>query len=103
MFFFTFIQSDILYADIQYNDKLLLQQQFEWNNSLIQDEADNLWYTVFITPRNICSGYLLASPPWGDSNKYPLHIFLGANEGKKAFYHLSYWYMLGFFVAADSF
>ena len=36
----------------------------------------------------------------GDSNKYPQNMFLGVNKGKKAFYHLSYWYMLGFFIVA---
>ena len=27
------------------------------------------------TSNNICFGYLLESPQWGDSNKYPKHIF----------------------------
>ena len=33
--------------------------------------------TVLNTSRNICCGYLLESPRWGDSNKYPQHTFLG--------------------------
>ena len=33
--------------------------------------------TPVITPRNICSGYLLESPCRGDSNKYQQHLFLG--------------------------
>ena len=49
--------------------------------------------TLFNTARNICCGYLLESPHQGDSNKYPQHMFLGVNKGKKAFYHLSYWYV----------
>ena len=59
--------------------------------------------TVFNTPRNICCSYLLESPRRGESYKYPQHMFLGVNKGKKAFYHLSHWYMLGFFIAANSF
>ena len=39
----------------------------------------------------------------GDSNKYPQHMFLGVNKGKKSFYHLSYWYILGFFLVAEVF
>ena len=30
---------------------------------------------VFIISRNICFGYLLESPHWGDSSKYPKHMF----------------------------
>ena len=30
---------------------------------------------VFIIPRNMCFEYLLESPQWGDSNKYPKHMF----------------------------
>ena len=59
--------------------------------------------TVFNTPRNIFCGYLSESPRWGDSNKYPQHMFLEVNKGKKAFYHLSYWCMLGFILAVIHF
>ena len=38
--------------------------------------------TVFNTSRNICCGYLLESPRWGDSNKYPQHMFHGVNKGR---------------------
>ena len=40
-------------------------------------EADpKLWKNiVFNTLKNIWFGYLLESPHWGDSNKYPKHIF----------------------------
>ena len=30
-----------LYTNIQYNDKILLERQFEWNDSLAQDGTDN--------------------------------------------------------------
>ena len=43
------------------------------------------------------------SPRQGDFNKYPQHMFLGVNKEKKTFYHLSYWYMFGFFIVANSF
>ena len=58
--------------------------------------------TVFNTPRDICCWYLLKLPRWGDSNRYPQHMFLGVNKGKKLFYHLSYWHMLEFFITANS-
>ena len=38
-----------------------------------------------------------------DSNNYPQQTFIGVNKGRKAFYHLSYWYMLGFLITANSF
>ena len=31
---------------------------------------------IFISSQNICFGYLLESPHWGDSNKYPKHMLL---------------------------
>ena len=31
--------------------------------------------------QNLCFGYLLELPHWGDSNKYPKHVLLG-NENK---------------------
>ena len=34
----------------------------------------SLFFPLF-TSRNICFGYLLESPHWGDSNKYPQHMF----------------------------
>ena len=46
---------------------------------------------------------LLESPQRGDSNKYLQHMFLGVKKGKKAFYHISCHYMLGFFIVANSF
>ena len=58
--------------------------------------------TVFNAPRNICCGYLLELPHQGLYNKYPQHMFLAVNKGKKTFYNLSYWYMLGFFIVANS-
>ena len=48
-------------------------------------------------------GYVLVTPRWGDSNKYPQHMFLGVNKGEKVFYHLSYGDMLEFFITANSF
>ena len=30
---------------------------------------------LFFRSQNICFGYLLESPQWGDSNKYPKHMF----------------------------
>ena len=37
----------------------------------------NSFLSLF-TPRNICCGYMLESPPLrGDSNIYPQHMFLG--------------------------
>ena len=36
------------------------------------------FFPLFIQKKkNICCGYLLESPPRGDSNKYPQHMFLG--------------------------
>ena len=32
------------------------------------------WIFVRIASFNICFGYLLESPQWGDSNKYPKHM-----------------------------
>ena len=32
----------------------------------------------------------------------PQHMFFGVNKGKKAFYHLSFWYRWGLFIAANS-
>ena len=34
------------------------------------------FFFPLFTPRNICCGYLLELPHWGDSNKYPQHMFL---------------------------
>ena len=38
---------------------------------------DKKAFFPLFTSRNICCGYLLESPHWGDSNKYPQHTFLG--------------------------
>ena len=62
----------------------------EWFLSSRWGRKLEIFNTVFNTRRNICCGYLLESPPWGDSDKYPQNMFLGVNKGKKAFYHLSY-------------
>ena len=43
---------------------------------------------AYNTPRNICCGCLLELPHWGDSNKYPQHMFLGVIKKKQAFYLL---------------
>ena len=41
------------------------------------------------TANNICFGYLLESPQWGDSNKYPKHNELWGNKNKtKPFLHI---------------
>ena len=41
--------------------------------------GDNKWEIMqehcIGTSSNICFGYLLESPHWGDSNKYPKHMF----------------------------
>ena len=37
-------------------------------------KKDLVLYLVF--SQNICFGYLLESPQWGDSNKYPKHLLL---------------------------
>ena len=34
-------------------------------------------FSSLFTPRNVCCGYLLESPRWGDSNKSPQRMFLG--------------------------
>ena len=38
---------------------------------------DKKVFFPWFTPRNIYCGCLLESPHWGDSNKYPQHMFLG--------------------------
>ena len=66
----------------------LLEQHFEWKESLAQGETDywrNLNNIVFNIPRNICRGYLLESPCWGYSNKYLQHRFLRVNKERKGF------------------
>ena len=56
------------------------------------------------TPRNICCGYLLEVPRWGNSNKYPEQMFSEQRRKKKRTLHyLSYCFMLGFFRAANPF
>ena len=41
------------------------------------------------TSSNICFGYLLESPHWGDSNKYPKHNVLWGNKNKtRPFLHI---------------
>ena len=50
-------------------------------------------FSFLFTLRNICCGYLIESPLRGDSNKYPLHMFLGIlntilfNFSNNPFYH----------------
>ena len=56
----------------------------------------------FNIPRNICPGYLLELPCRGDSNECPQHMSLRVNNERKGSYHLSY-YILGFFIEANSF
>ena len=90
-----------LSTNIQYNDKLVIMTVWmEWNIGSIWDGLfEVLKKIVFSTPRNICCGYLLESPRWGNSNKYPQHMFLGVIKKKKG----PLLPMLGFFIAANSF
>ena len=56
------------------------------------------------TLRNICCVYLLELPRRGDSNKYSRHMFHGVIKKKKeAEYNLSYYSLLEFFMAANSY
>ena len=42
------------------------------------------------TSSNICFGYLLESPLWGDSNKYPKHRFWGEIRIKQGLCYISF-------------
>ena len=39
------------------------------------------------TSSNICFGYLLELPHWGDSNKYPKHVLCGNKNKTRSFLH----------------
>ena len=50
--------------------------------------GDNEGIIVFISPLNICCGYLLESPCRGNSNEYPQHFFFMESWQKLSFsYH----------------
>ena len=40
----------------------------------------------FNTSRNICFGYLLESPHWGDSNEYQIQMFYKNNKNKSGLF-----------------
>ena len=44
---------------------------------------------VFNTIKNMCFGYLLESPEWGDSNKYPKHMFFEEIRTKQYLCYIS--------------
>ena len=65
---------DIMTKLVIYNDNLNWTNpklKFRWNIGDIQENV------AFNTSRNICCGYLLESPRWGVSIKYPQHTSLG--------------------------
>ena len=57
---------------------------------------------LFNTSRNICFGYLLESPHWGNSTKYPKHMVYKEIKLNMAFvaYPYTHW---EFFTTANSF
>ena len=64
-----------LYTDTRYNDKFLYNDKLHVTKP--RSRGDSKWeimqeYCIKISS-NICFGYLLESPQWGDSNKYPKH------------------------------
>ena len=87
-----------LYIDTRYNDQFRYNDNFnvtksslKWGNS----QWEIMQEYCIKTSSNICFGYLLESPHWGDSNKYPKHIFyeemrikyvLWGNENKTRFF-----------------
>ena len=66
------------YTDTRYNEIIRYNDNSDWHETFAQEVAvnqklcKNIWFN---TSRNICSEYLFESPHWGDSNKYPKHMF----------------------------
>ena len=67
----------------------LLQWQFECHETFTQEVTVNekLCKNIALKLKATCFGYLLESPRWGDSNKYPKHMF-SEEIKKRSFLHI---------------
>ena len=75
------LYTDTRYNDnIRYNDNLTIMKRSFKRKELATNYA-RILYLILL--RNICFGYLLESPLWGDSNKYPKHMFNAEIRRKK--------------------
>ena len=72
-----------LYTDSRYNDKIHYTDNLNVTNSLLKR-----WQLMRNYAR-ICFWYLLESPHWGDSNKYPKHMFCQETRIKQGLSYIS--------------
>ena len=79
-----------LYTNILYNGKTRYNDNLNGINLWLKVKriTEEIKHIVFNILRNIWCGYLLESPHWGASNKYPQHMFLTVNKERKGFLSL---------------
>ena len=76
-----------LYTDTRYNDKI-----HYIDNLNVTKPSLRRWQLIrIITSSNIWFGYLLESPHWGDSNKYPKHMLYEKIRIKQGISYVSFW------------
>ena len=65
-----------------------------WLSRNLRSSGDSQWEIIeeycIKTSSNICFGYLLESPRWGDSNKYPKHMFYEVIRIKQGLSYISF-------------
>ena len=82
-----------LYTDTRYNDTFVIMTI--WLSRNLRLRGNNYKRSQIMQEccikyfKETCFGYLLESPQWGDSNKYPKHVFYGYIRTKQDLFYIS--------------